>query len=151
MSKPQQTYWQKLRDPRWQKKRLEIMQRDEFMCQNCFDKSTTLNVHHKIYTKGCEPWEYDDDNYITLCEPCHKSSHELIDDIKNRIYSPFMYDVFYELINNEYYDEFCTSALMYAQQYHNPERREFYNNRLRQSMQYLIERIDQSRKESINE
>lgn len=66
------TYSEKLRDPRWQKKRLEIMQRDGFKCQNCNANDITLNVHHACYLKGREPWEYDDDILITLCEECHK-------------------------------------------------------------------------------
>src|SRR5665647_714409 len=65
-------YAELLRDPRWQKKRLEIMQRDEFTCQCCFDSESTLNVHHCHYEKGKLPWEYDGMALITLCESCHE-------------------------------------------------------------------------------
>lgn len=64
-------YSEKLKDPRWQKKRLEIFQRDEFMCVRCFDGENTLSVHHCAYEKGKEPWEYDDDDLLTLCQNCH--------------------------------------------------------------------------------
>jgi len=47
-----------LKDPRWQKKRLEILQRDEFSCQICFDTKSTLHVHHRRYISDCKPWEY---------------------------------------------------------------------------------------------
>ncbi len=73
----QKTYSEKLKDPRWQKKRLEVLNRDQFTCQVCFDKEQTLMVHHKIYTKGCEPWEYELGNFSTLCDECHKIEHEL--------------------------------------------------------------------------
>lgn len=43
------TYYEMLKDPRWQKKRLEIMERDEFACRDCGDKESTLNVHHTYY------------------------------------------------------------------------------------------------------
>lgn len=66
------TYWEKLKDPRWQKKRLEIMQRDEFKCSRCSRGDVTLNVHHRIYRKNCDPWEYNDDDLTTLCQPCHE-------------------------------------------------------------------------------
>jgi hypothetical protein len=66
-------YLEKLRDPRWQKMRLEIMQRDEFTCQNCRDTSTTLNVHHRRYRRGADPWDYDLRDLVTLCEFCHES------------------------------------------------------------------------------
>lgn len=64
------TYAEKLKDPRWQKKRLEIMQRDNFACLNCCSKDKTLNVHHVIYVKGLDPWDYGD-SLLTLCEECH--------------------------------------------------------------------------------
>ena len=66
------TYWEKLKDPRWQKKRLEIMQRDGFACQNCLNADAELNVHHKIYRKGASPWEYEEHELVTLCKPCHE-------------------------------------------------------------------------------
>jgi hypothetical protein len=67
-----QTYPEKLRDVRWQKRRLEIMNRDQWKCQYC-KKSAFLNVHHLFYLPGIEPWEYDDKSLITLCEKCHQS------------------------------------------------------------------------------
>lgn len=73
MVKPVQSeYSKKLRDPRWQKKRLEIMKRDDFSCIKCGDNESPLNVHHCYYKKGNEPWEYDDSSLVTLCENCHK-------------------------------------------------------------------------------
>jgi len=65
------TYAEKLRDPRWQRKRLEIMERDDFACRYCRSKTETLNVHHRIYRKGKMPWDYEDDVFVTLCEGCH--------------------------------------------------------------------------------
>lgn len=65
-------YAEKLRDPRWQKKRLEIMQRDEFTCRECMAKDKTLNVHHCYYKWGNDPWQYPDASLVTLCENCHK-------------------------------------------------------------------------------
>ncbi len=64
-------YAEKLKDPRWQKKRLEIMERDEFTCQCCKSKDKTLHVHHKTYEFGNDPWDYEDFNFITLCMLCH--------------------------------------------------------------------------------
>jgi hypothetical protein len=64
------TYQEKLKDPRWQKKRLKILDRDDWACQSCGDSESTLHVHHKIYKK-CDPWDYPDEVLITLCETCH--------------------------------------------------------------------------------
>ena len=78
------TYSDKLKDPRWQKKRLEIMQRDEFMCQCCYDTESMLTVHHKYYIHGKDPWDYPDELLITLCNNCHateESSKGIITDL----------------------------------------------------------------------
>lgn len=68
-------YADKLKDPRWQKKRLEIFNRDGFRCQLCDDDATTLAVHHKRYTSGKDPWDYENNLLITLCEKCHGKIH----------------------------------------------------------------------------
>lgn len=76
------TYREQLRHPNWQRKRLEIMERDEFKCRMCGDNETTLNVHHKHYHKGHMPWEYEEWELVTLCEPCHENMHETNDAAK---------------------------------------------------------------------
>jgi len=65
------TYSDLLKDPRWQRKRLEIMHRDDFTCVVCGDKESTLNVHHREYIAGRKPWEYENEDLITVCEDCH--------------------------------------------------------------------------------
>lgn len=67
------TYSEKLLDPRWQKKRLEILNRDGFKCLDCGDADSTLHVHHRYYISGRHPWEYPDFCFKTLCKDCHKS------------------------------------------------------------------------------
>lgn len=70
-------YRQKLLDPRWQKRRLEILARDRFQCQNCGDCRSTLHVHHLTYKSGAEgPWDQADHDLVTLCAPCHELEAE---------------------------------------------------------------------------
>lgn len=69
------TYAEKLKDPRWQRKRLEAMQAANFCCENCYDGDETLHVHHKQYFKGREPWEYEVGQLAVLCETCHEAQH----------------------------------------------------------------------------
>lgn len=64
-------YLELLKDPRWQKKRLEIFQRDLWMCAVCHDTQSTLAVHHRLYLPNRLPWDYPDNLLITLCESCH--------------------------------------------------------------------------------
>jgi 5-methylcytosine-specific restriction endonuclease McrA len=74
------TYSQKLRDPRWQKKRLEIFTRDNWTCIFCGAKERNLQCHHVVYRK-LDPWDYPDDLYQTACEYCHSERTELTDKI----------------------------------------------------------------------
>jgi hypothetical protein len=67
------TYSEKLKDPRWQKKRLEVLQRDNFTCLLCGDNETELHVHHKEYLNGHQPWGYELTNFATYCKHCHSA------------------------------------------------------------------------------
>lgn len=73
------TYSGKLKDPRWQKKRLEILNRDDFTCWHCGSLKKTLHVHHYAYVG--DPWEADNELLITLCEDCHKKEEDSIKEI----------------------------------------------------------------------
>lgn len=76
------TYYEKLKDPRWQKKRLEVMQFNEFCCEVCGNSESPLNVHHKEYFKGFEPWDYHIEQLSCLCESCHELHHSGCDVLK---------------------------------------------------------------------
>ena len=65
-------YSEKFKDPRWQKIRLEVFERDGWYCQKCNETEKTLHVHHKYYKKSKEPWEYPIEDLVTLCEDCHE-------------------------------------------------------------------------------
>lgn len=67
------TYKEKLLDPRWQKKRLEILNRDNFRCQHCHRTDKTLHVHHLHYRSNTEPWDYSEEYLLTLCVDCHEN------------------------------------------------------------------------------
>jgi len=100
------TYKEKLQSENWRIKRFEILKQDNFTCKNCsklgytkylelnsitikgqkkhFEKpliipnedSLELNVHHICYRRGKEPWEYKNEELVTLCPECHKKTHE---------------------------------------------------------------------------
>lgn len=74
-------YSEKLKNPFWQKKRLEILQRDEFKCISCGDNESSLSVHHVIYEKNKEIWDYDNILLRTLCESCHNDIHNRLKEI----------------------------------------------------------------------
>ena len=82
------TYREKLKRPEWQKKRLEIMGRDNFCCRKCDNpKKSQLHVHHIIYQNNRDPWEYNNSELITLCSECHKQEHDNIRSVNNSISS----------------------------------------------------------------
>ena len=87
------TYSKKLLDPRWQRKRTEILQRDNFTCVNCGNDKETLHVHHLKYYKN--PWDVSNDFLETLCESCHRNEHFKDEKV--------IEDVFIDFANIRYY------------------------------------------------
>jgi hypothetical protein len=65
------TYKELLKLPDWQKKRLEILDRDKWTCQICKETGRPLHVHHKWYESKRMPWDYPGEVYLTLCDLCH--------------------------------------------------------------------------------
>lgn len=74
-------YADKLKDPRWQKKRLEVMQRDGFKCRDCGSITNTLHVHHCGY-RGKEPWDTPVELLLTLCDSCHRTRQSIEKEAK---------------------------------------------------------------------
>ena len=68
-------YREKLKDPRWQKRRLQALESAKWRCQICEDGTNPLNVHHLYYQDGLDPWEYPAIALICLCETCHDQIH----------------------------------------------------------------------------
>lgn len=62
-------YSEELKSPKWQRKRLEVLNRDNFKCCLCGDTETELHVHHLKYNG--KPYESDLDDLETLCWVCH--------------------------------------------------------------------------------
>lgn len=74
------TYSEQLKDPRWQRRRLEKMQQLDFKCEICGDNKEELNVHHARYRKDfmgrpLDPWEYSQEELQCLCHTCHSLAH----------------------------------------------------------------------------
>jgi hypothetical protein len=80
------TYSDLLKDPRWQRKRLEIFERDNWTCLKCNDSSNTLHVHHTSYIKGRAPWEYEGEYFETLCVSCHDKEHNKVIEPEERVW-----------------------------------------------------------------
>ena len=104
-------YYEKLKDPRWQKKRLKILERDKWTCQRCNDDENTLHVHHKVYVAGAEPWDYKDEYLVTLCEDCHEHEKEAMNDyifaLTYSIKTRFLADDVFSLVSG-----FCSMPLV---------------------------------------
>lgn len=77
-------YRQKLLDPRWQKRRLEILERDGWACRQCHDTTTTLHVHHRVYGKG-DPWDVPNHYLEALCENCHAEETEARPELEHSL------------------------------------------------------------------
>ena len=60
--------------PLWQKKRLQIMQRDGFHCMICGNSERQLHIHHNRYDHKLI-WKCRSDSMITVCSECHEKFH----------------------------------------------------------------------------
>ena len=73
------SYADLLKDPMWQKRRLEVLEDAQWKCEECDDKTTELHVHHKRYLRNLKPWEYERADLIVLCRPHHDLWHRNMD------------------------------------------------------------------------
>ena len=100
-TKRQKEYMTKLRDPRWQKKKNGVLDRDGYACTWCgsgLEGGRNLQVHHGYYSKGFEPWDYPDESLFTLCAPCHEQAEVLkqqLFEVQGYIPPQFHHHVFY--------------------------------------------------------
>lgn len=78
-------FWAAYRDPRWQKRRLEVLDRADWTCESCEATDKELQVHHRYYERGKKPWEYPDEALQCLCDPCHDRVTEVNRGIKEKL------------------------------------------------------------------
>jgi hypothetical protein len=58
----------------WRKKRDEVFSKLGRTCSKC-SSDINLEIHHKTYSLDKMPWEYPLENFVVLCEKCHKNHH----------------------------------------------------------------------------
>lgn len=78
-------YQTKLLDPRWQRKRLGILQNADWKCQHCNSRDKTLQVHHGYYRPGANPWDYEDTTLWCLCRDCHEEAQAKLTQVHREI------------------------------------------------------------------
>jgi HNH endonuclease len=71
------SYQDKLKNPCWQKKRLEVFSEANWRCQKCKRSDLQLHVHHLVYRR-VEPWEYKLNELEALCKRCHLKVHNFL-------------------------------------------------------------------------
>lgn len=80
------------------------MQKAEFACGRCGNEEATLHIHHRIYRKKKQPWEYADDELECLCEDCHMGAENDRETVAEAMAIPsiecFLVSVAAEMIND---------------------------------------------------
>lgn len=79
------TYSELLRDPRWQKRRLEVLSAANWMCSACFETTLELHVHHVRYKWNRAPWEYSNEELRCLCKSCHQTETDALALLKDEL------------------------------------------------------------------
>jgi hypothetical protein len=75
-------FWDQYKHPEWQKKRLEVIEKAGFKCQDCGATGKTLNVHHSLYLRDRKVWDYPIALLRCLCEECHEVRHRHLNVIR---------------------------------------------------------------------
>ena len=60
-----------LASPAWRDRRARVMERDQYQCQGCLEKTAT-EVHHLTYARAGNELLFD---LIALCADCHGRAH----------------------------------------------------------------------------
>lgn len=79
------TYADKLRDPRWEQCRSQFVRRHGNKCSSCNRKGIEVQVHHKVYRRGVEPWDHPETDLILLCRGCHQDWHDLLQEFRSKV------------------------------------------------------------------
>lgn len=66
------TYSEQLKSPKWQKRRLQVLEAAGWKCCNCHKEDRQLQVHHGAYLRGVDLWDYPPEMFHVLCDKCHK-------------------------------------------------------------------------------
>ena len=69
------------RSAQWNEYRRKVIASDGGMCSRCRRSEpdgAILQVHHKSYIAGLQPWEYPLQMCETLCKGCHAETHGII-------------------------------------------------------------------------
>lgn len=66
------TYSDQLKSPKWQKRRLQVLESAGWKCCHCGKEDRQLQVHHGAYLRGVDLWDYPDEMFHVLCDKCHK-------------------------------------------------------------------------------
>jgi hypothetical protein len=68
-------YHRSLKSRKWYNFRDKVLSRDGYRCTSCGSEDN-LQAHHLYYIDGREPWEYEIEALVTLCEKCHNQWHK---------------------------------------------------------------------------
>lgn len=97
------------KSPSWQKKRLQILERDGWSCTFCKDAESPLQVHHRWYEPDRKLWDYPDIVFLTLCERCHNLGSKPKTELKVELDK-----IISKLSSNELKDILTSMWLMYC-------------------------------------
>ena len=65
----------------WQKQRLRILKRDDYLCQDCLTHSrvtAATEVHHLVPRSEAGPQLAKDEHCLSLCPECHRARDDAL-------------------------------------------------------------------------
>ena len=79
----------------WKGYSYSLIKERDFTCEDCgrrfFNERNKLQVHHLVY-RDTNPWSYNPDELVVLCEDCHKKRHGIYVEPESEIRTTNKYD-----------------------------------------------------------
>ena len=80
-------YERLLQSDYWKGYSYSLIKERNFTCEDCGrsfpNERNKLQVHHLVY-RDANPWSYDPDELVVLCEECHKRRHGILPETEPR-------------------------------------------------------------------
>lgn len=78
----------------WQSFTLSVRRSKGNACEMCRRSDGILQVHHLFYEHGRKLWDYDHQDLVLLCRPCHKAVHEQLQAFRRFVFGKLRPETF---------------------------------------------------------
>lgn len=79
-------YKEKLQSQEWRDFSRAAKENANYACQMYKRGKVRLNLHHLFYDLNKEPWEYEPQDVVVICEGCHNEIHDQLQNFRRFVF-----------------------------------------------------------------